>query len=93
MIKDATYYSEVNNYTRIERKTPVQTKSEAYRAANRNYKLKQKYRDLPDLIKVQIKKEYPNVLNISTKNETTKVRRRMTDLLRWYNKNQEFLKA
>ncbi len=87
MLKDATKSKDVNIC--VPRQYPKKPRSPEAKARRRKQLLKERYDSLPPFVQVQIKQEYPNLFLISSIEKTSEIRRRMTKLLNWYNKNIE----
>ena len=94
MLKDATKYKEVNNYVRApKRVTKRNCKTDEYRRYNRNHKMKWRFNQLPDILQLQIKAEYPNIMETTSKDKVHEIKMRMWELRRWYEKNKEFIEG
>lgn len=83
MLKDATKHKDVNTYSVVAQKT-----EKIYDAnKNRQYKFKKRYDNLPTILQVQIKKEFPYMLSIKDKDKIREISKRISELLRWYRKS------
>ena len=94
MLKDTTKYKDVNNYVKAPKRiTKRNYKTDKYRRYNRNNKMKWRFNQLPDILQLQIKCEYPNIMETTSKDKVHEIKMRMWELRRWYEKNKEFIEG
>jgi len=86
MLKDATRYSEVNQLTRLNYKRHRNMEKENERA--RIKRLKNRYENLPSIVRFQIKQEFPNILRVSDVRDTLFIHVRISTLLKKYNRGE-----
>lgn len=68
-------------------------KTEEYKEKNRIYRMKKAYEQMPNMLRLKIKEEYPRIFHNPQREKTTEVRKRMTSLMKWYNQNIKHLEG
>lgn len=93
MLKDAQKHKDVNTYTVVPMKKKRECKTEEYKEKNRIYRMRKAYEQMPNMLRLKIKEEYPRMFHNPQREKTTEVRKRMTSLMKWYNQNIEYLEG
>jgi hypothetical protein len=91
MLKDATKHKEVNNYTYVPIYKPRNFRTDEYRRKNRNHKMRWRYKQLPPILQLQIKQEYPYMMKTTDKDKVHEIKMRMNELKRWYENNKDVI--
>ena len=82
MIKDAEKHKDVNTSTNIPSKKPVN--KERCAAMRRNHSVRKRYARMPEIIRSQLDKEFPNLIEMTDLEETKKFHSRIASLLHNY---------